>query len=161
MLFRSKNDYAINRIELLAKMKLYHLALRANEFSSHGSFQNIFGVPKDYYPFMKRYNITYKQLEILRLLKEKDINKIRYLEKFVGYGENTDNLEEISQYISLNRFIKYAKMHRGKVDTYLYKDYLRFAKLLGFDLKNNRYAFPKKLKEEHDKFEKQYEIQSK
>ena len=160
-LLQNKNDYAINRIELLAKMKLYHLALRANEFSSHGSFQNIFGVPKDYYPFMKRYNITYKQLEILRLLKEKDINKIRYLEKFVGYGENTDNLEEISQYISLNRFIKYAKMHRGKVDTYLYKDYLRFAKLLGFDLKNNRYAFPKKLKEEHDKLEKQYEIQSK
>ena len=160
-LLKNKNDYAINRIELLAKMKLYNLALRANEFSSHGTFQNIFGVSKDYYPFMKRYNITYKQLKILRLLKEKDINKIRYLEKFAGYGENTDDLEEISQYISLNRFIKYAKMHRGKVETYLYKDYLRFAKELGFDLKNNRYAFPKNLEEEHDKLEKQYEIQSK
>ena len=68
---------------------------------------------------------------------------------------------EISQYISLNRFIKYSKMHHGKIKTYLYKDYLRFAKLLGFDLKNNRYAFPKNLKEEHDKLEKQYEIQSK
>ena len=44
---------------------------------------------------------------------------------------------------------------------YLYKDYLRFAKLLGYDLRNNRYAFPKNLKEEHDKIEKQYEIQSK
>lgn len=160
-LLKNKNDYAINRIELLAKMKLYNLALRANEFSSHGSFQNIFGVSKDYYPFMKRYNITYTQLKILRLLKEKDINKIRYLERFVNYGESISDLEEISQYISLNRFIKYAKMHRGKVKTYLYKDYLRFAKILGFDLKNNRYAFPKNLKEEHDKLEKQYEIQSK
>lgn len=52
-------------------------------------------------------------------------------------------------------------MHRRKVDIYLYRDYLRFAKLLGFDLKNNRYAFPKNLKEEHDKLEKQYKIQSK
>lgn len=160
-LLKNKNDYAINRIELLAKMKLYNLALKANEFSSHGSFQNIFGVSKDYYPFMKRYNITYTQLKILRLLKEKDINKIRYLGKFVNYGESISDLEEISKYISLNRFIKYAKMHRGKVKTYLYKDYLRFAKVLGFDLKNNKYAFPKNLRKEHDKLEKQYEIQSK
>lgn len=156
-----KNNNEIPIIERLAKMKLYNLALQANKFSSYGSFQNVFGISKDYYSFMKRYNITYKQLKILRLLKEKDINKIRYLEKFINYGDSITDLEEISQYISLNRFIKYAKEHRGKVNTYLYKDYLRFAKLLEFDLKNNRYAFPKNLKKEHDKLEKQYEIQSK
>lgn len=155
-----KNKNAISKLELLAKMKLYNLALRANEFYYTGSFQNTFGISKDYYPFMKKHNITHKQLKILRLLKEQNINKIRYLEKFVGYSENTDDLEEISKYISLSRFIKYAKMHHGKVATYLYKDYLRFAKFLGFDLKNNRYAFPKNLREEHDKLEKQYEIQN-
>lgn len=95
------------------------------------------------------------------MLKEKDINKIRYLEKFVSYGKSTDNLEEIANYISLSRFIKYSKMHRRKIRTYIYKDYLRFAKMLGLDLKNNRYAFSKNLEEEHDKLEKQYEIQSK
>jgi hypothetical protein len=52
-------------------------------------------------------------------------------------------------------------MHHKNVKTYLYKDYLRFAKILGLDLNNNRYAFPKNLKEEHDKLEAQYEIQSK
>lgn len=51
-------------------------------------------------------------------------------------------------------------MHHRSVKTYLYKDYLRFAKLLGYDLKNNRYAFPKNLKEEHDKLEEQYKIQN-
>lgn len=160
-LLKNKSGYAINRIERLSKMKLYNLALRENEFDVSGSFQNIFGVSKDYYPFMKKYNITYTQLKILRLLKEKDINKIRYLEKFTGYGENTDDLKEIAQYISLNRFIKYAKMHHGNIKIYLYKDYLRFAKFLGFDLKNNRYAFPKDLEKEHDKLEKQYQIQNK
>lgn len=155
-----KNKVSLHKVEILSKMKLYNLALRASEFSSYGSFYDIFEVTKDYYPFMKRNNITYKQLKILRLLKEKDIDKIRYLEKFIGYGENTSNLEEISNYISLNRFIKYSKMHHGNVKIYLYKDYLRFAKILGLDLKNNKYAFPKNLKEEHDKLEKQYKIQN-
>lgn len=158
-LLKNKND--ISKVEILSKMKLYNLALRANKFKRSGSFQEIFGVSKDFYPFMKRNNITYKQLKLLRLLKEKDINKIRYLEKFIHYGESTSDLEEISNYISLNRFIKYSKMHHRNVKTYLYKDYLRFAKVLGFDLKNNRYAFPKNLIEEHDKLEEQYEIQNK
>ena len=156
-----KNKNEIPKVERLTKMKLYNLALRSKEFRGNGTFQNIFGVPKEYYPFMKKYNISYLQLKLLRLLKERDINKIRYLEQFIGYGENTDNLEEISNYISLSRFIKYSKMHRRTIKTYIYKDYLRFAKILGYDLKNNRYAFPKNLEEEHDKLEKQYEIQNK
>lgn len=160
-LLKNNSDYAaINRIERLAKMKLYNLALQANQFSCSGTFQEIFGVSKDYYPFMKRNNITYTQLQILRLLKEKDMKKIRYLENFVSYVGSTYDLEEIAEYISLNRFIRYSKMHHRNVKTYLYKDYLRFAKLLGFDLKNNRYAFPKNLEEEHDKLEKQFEIQN-
>lgn len=159
-LLKIDTDYGINRVELLAKMKLYNLALSSKEFSCNGTFQSIFGVSKDYYPFMCRNNITYRQLKILRLLKEKDIKKIRYLESFIHYGDSTDDLEEIAKYISLNRFIRYSKMHHRNVKTYLYKDYLRFAKLLGYDLKNNRYAFPKNLKEEHDKLEEQYKIQN-
>ena len=110
---------------------------------------------------MRRHNITYRQLKILRLLQEKDINKIRYLEKYSTYGDSIYDLEEIAKYISLDRFIKYSKMHRRQVKTYIYKDYWRFASLLGYDLKNNRYAFPKNLEEEHNRLEEQYEIQSK
>ena len=155
-LLQNKND--IYTVEILTKMKLYNLALQTNKFNHIGSFKETFGVSKDCYPFMKRHNITYTQLKILRLLQEKDINKIRYLEKFVSYGNSTYDLEEISKYISLNRFIKYSKMHHGNIKTYLYKDYLRFAKLLGFDLKNNKYAFPKNLEKEHDRLEKEYKI---
>lgn len=155
-----KNKHELSKIELLSKMKLYNLALKASEFKSTGSFQEIFGVSKDYYPFMKRNNITYVQLKILRLLKEKDIKKIRYLERYTSYG-STHDLEEVSNYISLNRFIKYSKMHRKNIRMYLYKDYLRFAKGLGLDLKNNRYAFPKNLKEEHDRLAKEFEIKNK
>ena len=159
-LLRHKNECEINQIEVLTKLKLYNLALISNKFNCTGTFQQIFGVSKDYYSFMKRNNITYTQLKILRLLKEKNIKKIKYLESFVSYGDNTDDLEEISQYITMNRFIKYCKLHHRNVETYLYKDYLRFAKLLGFDLKNNKYAFPKNLKDEHDKLSKQFKIQN-
>ena len=159
-LLKYKDGCEINKIEFLAKMKLYNLALKTNELNNEGNFQEVFGVSKDYYPFMKKYNITYTQLKILRLLKEKNIKKIRYLERYVNYKDNTDDLEEIANYISLDRFIKYSKMHHKKVKTYLYKDYLRFAKIIGLDLKNNKYAFPKNLKAEHDKLEEQIEIQN-
>lgn len=159
-LLKNKDEYSLKRIELLAKMKLYNLIPDERYLSSFGTFKNIFGISKDYYPFMKRYNITYRQLRLLKLLQEKDISKIRYLEKFANYWGNIDSIEEISEYISLNRFIKYAKMHHGKVKTYLYKDYLRFAKALGYDLKNNRYAFPTNLQKEHDKLQELYRINS-
>ena len=152
-LLKDKNEHEINKIEILTKMKLYNLALEADKFNSKGSFEKIFGVSKEYYPFMKKYNISYTQLKLLRLLHEKNIKKIRYLQNFVLYGDSTHDLEQISKYISLNRFIKYAKKHHRNIKMYLYKDYLRFAKQLGLDLKNNKYAFPKNLKEAHDKLE--------
>ncbi len=70
-LLKNNEDYALKRIELLAKLKLYNLALNSTEFSCSGTFQSIFGVSKDYYPFMRRNNITYRQLKILKLYKVK------------------------------------------------------------------------------------------
>ena len=58
-LIKDKSISDINKIEMFAKMKLYNLALCAEKFSYRGSFQTIFGVSKDYYSFMKKYNITY------------------------------------------------------------------------------------------------------
>lgn len=145
-----------NKVEMLVKAKLYNLALATNAFYGTGKFESIFGVPKTLYPFMKKYNITYDQLERLQLLKEANIKKIRYLEKY-----KIDRLEEICMYINANRFIQYAKLHRGKLDTYLYKDYLKFASVLGYDLKSNKYAFPKNLRKEHDKLAVQYKIHNK
>lgn len=150
----------INKVEILTKMKLYNLALQSHHFEKWSSFENVFGVSKDFYYFMRRNNITYRQLEILRILKEKDISKIRYLEKFSTYGDSISLLEDVSRYINLNRFIKYSKMHHRRFDQYVYRDYLKFASFLDFDLKDNKYAFPKNLKEEHNKLEKQYKVQN-
>lgn len=158
-MIKNANEQSLNIIERLTKMKLYNLALRYEEFYEKGNFESIFGVPKSYYKFMKRHNITYLQLKILALLKECNINKIRYLQKFTGYFENIDNLKDIADCINLNKFIIYTKKRRGKIDIDIYKDYLKLAKMLGFDLKDKKYLYPKNLNEEHDKLSKEYKIQ--
>lgn len=149
-----RNAKYSNKVEMLTKAKLYNLAMEAEQLYGSGNFEKIFGVPKNLYSFMKKYNITYNQLQILKILKESNIKKLRYLEKY-----NVASLCDICKYISINRFIKYAKLHRSKVDTHLYADYLRFASLLGFDLKDNRTAFPTDLRGLHDEYAKQYKIQ--
>lgn len=148
-----KSKYS-NKVEMLTKAKLYNLAMESEQLYGNGNFEKMFGVPKNFYSFMKKYNITYKQLQILKMLKETNIKKLRYLEKY-----NVSSLHDICKYISMNRFIKYAKLHRSKVDTHIYADYLKLASLLGFDLKDNRNAFPTDLRKLHDEYAEQYKIQ--
>lgn len=137
--------------EMLIELKLYNLASMASDFWAVGSFNKIFGISKDYYKFMKKYNITKDQLNILKIYPTKDIRKLKFLEKYQY------TIEEIKEYTSIDNFIKYFRTKKLK-DAHLYRDYLKFAKELGLDLKNKRYLFPDKLKTMHDKYEKQIKI---
>ena len=150
-----ENIARYSSFEMLIKLRLYKLALDARKFNSHGTFNKIFGVSKEYYSFIKRHNITYKELEILRLIKQKDIKKIRYLSNF-----NINALKEITTYVTIDNFIVYAKKNKKEFDIHIYKDYLRLANLMGLDLKNKKYIFPDNLKKKHDELEKEYEIDS-
>lgn len=152
--FLERNGYN-QSTEMLLKLKLYELAFESSAFKHGKTFKEIFGLSKDFYPFIKRNKLNYRELKILQLLQEKDIRKIRYLRHYNEYV-----IEEIAELIDLNKFIKYAKMHRGKVDIYTYKDYIKFAKSLGLDLKNKRILYPENLKEQHDILEKEYKIES-
>lgn len=137
--------------ETLVEMKLYSLAEEARNFVCKGSFKKIFGVDKTYYEFMKKHNITREQLKILQLYPTKDIRKLKFLQKYEYV------ISDIKQYTTIDNFIKYFKKKRLK-DAHLYRDYLKFAKELGLDLKNKKYLFPDKLKTMHDTYEKQIKI---
>lgn len=145
-----ENNY--KSTEILTKMGLYKLALYPENFEKSGNFIERFGVDKSYYNFMKKHNIDIYELEVLTVYQEKNINKIRYLKNF-----KKEELIEISQYMSLNKFIDYAKRYR-MFDVDMYIDYLRFIKDLQLDIKNKKYLFPKNLKAEHDKYEKQVKL---
>jgi len=137
-----------NSFEMLIELKLYNLAEDAEYFSKTGSFMKIFGVSKDYYEFIKKHNLDYSELKMLKLYPTKNIRTLRFLMKHKYV------LQEIQEYTSIDNFIKYfRKKHLS--DAHLYRDYLGFAKELGLDLKNKKYLFPDKLKTMHNQYEKQ------
>ncbi|MDO4382384.1 MAG: PcfJ domain-containing protein [Clostridia bacterium] len=137
--------------ETLVEMKLYRLAEDARQFICKGSFKKIFGVDKTFYNFMKKNNISYGELKLLQKYPTRDIRRLRFLDKYEYV------IDDIKEYTTIDNFINYFRRKRLN-DGHLYRDYLKFAKDLGLDLKNKRYLFPDKLKTMHDKYEKQVQI---
>ncbi len=133
-------------VELLVKAKLYNLALNSQEYNIKGTFEDRFGVPKEYYSFMKRYNITSDELKILKFLKRKDINTIRTLTN----NYNINKLQQFANITKLDNLLKYKNKLGKKFDFDLYLDYLENANLLRFNLKDKKYLFPENLREAHD-----------
>lgn len=149
--------YLLNNLpstELLAKMGLYKLAVYSEHFNKGKSFKERFGVDKSYYEFMKKNNIDKNELDILKIYQKTNIDDIKFLSQF-----NTFDLERIKEYVSLDRFVQYAKQNR-KFDIQMYKDYLRFLEDLKIDFKNKKYLFPKNLKQKHDEYLRQIRIKN-
>lgn len=151
--FIAKNDYIdfiyyfnlaqYPSFEMLIKMKLYNLACKADKFYQGDSFQEVFGISKTYYYFMKKHNINYEQLKVLQLLKKEDIRLINKLVEF-------HNLEELSRYVDLE-IAYYKVLRKNKYHGHEYLDYLDMARMLGYDMKNKKILYPINLMKEHDK----------
>ena len=139
-----------NTAELLTKSKLYNFANNCSKYRKKGTFEEIFGVDRSYLDFMIENNITSSELEILSKFKIKNINFIKYLDKFSCY-----DLNKILNYAKPLDLYKY-KLNPDKASEYL--DYLEFAKELGFDIKDKKYLYPKNLMKKHDEYMKQIEI---
>lgn len=136
--------------EILIKMKLFALSLDADKFYKGNSFQAVFGVPKTSYQFMKRYNLDYKQLKVLRLIQKEDITLINKLVKL-------HDLEKLAEYVDLEE--AYYKVLSIKNNTeFEYLDYLRMAQTLQYPMNNKRVLYPKNLKVAHDKVTKLYKV---
>lgn len=138
--------------ELLIKMQLYKLALCPKTFNKQGNFEERFGIGKEYYEFMKKYNIDIDELDILRLYKKKDIAPIKYLRMY-----KIEHLKKIAKYMSMDKFIEFTKSTK-EFDMHIYIDYIGFLEDLQLDLKNKKYLFPEDIRKEHDKYEKQVKI---
>lgn len=138
--------------ERLIKMQLYKLAIWSGNFNKGRNFNDVFGIDKSYYSFMKKYNIDSHELDILRLYRKQNIEKLRVLSQFYIY-----DIKEIVKYVKLDQFADYVK-NKKNFDIKMYIDYLEFVQKLNFDLKNKKYLFPEKLKEKHDEYSKQIQI---
>lgn len=133
-------------MELLIKAKLYNLALNSEKYNVKGSFEDRFGVPKEYYKFMKKYNISSDELEVLRLLKRKDITTIRTL----ASRYSITKLQQFCNFTKLDNLLVYKNKIGKFFDFDMYLDYLENANFLKFNLKDKKYLFPEDLRDAHD-----------
>lgn len=133
--------------ELLMKAGLYKLAVNCPEsFNGKGSFEKRFGVSKDYYNFMKKHDISENELDVLKLIKRKNINIINKLLKMSN--NNIDDLEEANKYINLIKLEKYSKK-QSKFSLFSYLDYIRNLEKLDVPL-TNKMLLPENFVEAHD-----------
>ena len=145
----------LNSFELLMKAGLYNLAVNCPEkFNNSGNFEKRFGISKEFLEFMKKCDITDKQLEVLKLVQVKDIRLINRLLKISdGYIED---LENAANYIDLIKLDNYAKEQKNfSLDIYL--DYLRNMKRLDVPL-TKKILLPENIREAHDESVKKVQI---
>lgn len=136
-------------IELLIKMKLFNLALNPKTFSFGKTFeQRFFGLSKEYLPFIKKHNLTVRQLETLSILKEKDIGLIKI-------ASEINNLRDLVEFIDVKKAIKLTNLNEH--NSYEYSDYLSMLTIMKVDLKNKNIAYPKNIKKAHDEVLQQFE----
>ena len=133
--------------ELLSKLGLTNLAIHCDRFVNKGSFENRFGVTKDYLPFMVKHNITYHELEVLQVIKHMNIKIIRKLSEL-------HNFTELSKYLDMEKALDNGL---NKNNEHLYRDYLDFAERLHLNMKDKRVLYPKDIVKSHDELMRQVE----
>ena len=132
-----------NRFDFLMKNGLFQLAFYSLNQLKGKSFIEIFGVEKEFLPFMRENNITYSQLEALRICKIADLELVEYT------IQNKYKIEFIQSMVSLSVSEIKNYLESGDHDISDYADYLRFAKELEIDLKDKKYLFPIDLEFDH------------
>lgn len=133
--------------ELLLKAKLYNLAFNnASWFNINGSFEKRFGVRKEFYNFMKKHDISYEELYVLKLIQKPNIKIIRTL-LAISYSRLND-LKTTSNYINLVKVAEYSKK-QSKFSIQSYLDYIDNLKRIGIPLSSKR-LLPENFEEAHD-----------
>ena len=141
--------------ELLIKSGLYQLAIVCPEkFNQKGCFEKRFGISKKYYKFMKKHDISYNELYILKIIKRANINLIR---KLLNWANNRiEDLENISQNVDLIKLYEYSKKQK-RFSIYNYMDYLKNMKRLDIPL-TKKILFPNNFIQAHDRSVKKVKI---
>lgn len=137
-------------IELLTKLKLYNLALCPKSFKNKTFDKNFYGLTKDYLPFMQKYNIDLTELEILSIVKKKDINLIREIKN------KTTNYFNLARVIDLTKAVKLTDLNEDNQNEYA--DYLNMIDILDYNLTDNKILYPENIEIAHDKVLTQYKI---
>lgn len=146
-LFRVFELAKYNSFELLIKSNLYKLALECPEkFNASGNFEKRFGVKKEFYKFMQKHDISYKELYVLRLIKRPNIKIIRTLLRISHF--NLEDLKKASNYINLVVLAEYSRT-QSHMSIQSYLDYIENLEKLGVPLTKKK-LLPSEFTTAHD-----------
>ena len=140
-----------NQFEILVKQKLYNLASDVIDdyFGEKFGSKELLKFIKQHITFIRKYDLNYNELMILKNINSYDINIIK---KYSTFIQSNRLLESID----LKLADKFTDLSEQNV--YEYGDYLEFIKKLKYDLKDKKILYPSNIKEAHDNAEKQIEI---
>ena len=153
----NKNRYSLSSLiyypvycrefEYLVKLGFYKLAINScSLFKYMGSFKNTFGVDKKYYSFMKDIDISYLELEALKVYPTDDLSILRFI------SNNLYLVNLILKYVSLDKVLYYLNEQGLSINNlYEYGDYIRCCEEIKLNLKDNDILFPKDFINQHDK----------
>ncbi len=133
--------------EYLVKMKLYKLANSgADQITYSKNFEKTFDLSKNYYPFMKEYDLDYDEYEALQIYPTTNYELLQYIKRY------QPTFYRIRLFVKPEQVLKYLKSQNLSEEyTYEYGDYLDVCLNLGFDLQDKKILFPSNFLEEHDK----------
>ena len=147
------NPLYCSGFEYLIKYKLYNLAFdNIQLIKDDKDTREILNPKSEYLEFMVENNFNYWQLEALKLARFKDMQVINFMEDTV---EIFDYLLKIKK-IKILELYNYLKNNNN--DIIEYYDYIRFAKVLGYDLDNKKVIYPFNLTKSHEEIINKKEI---
>lgn len=139
------------KLELLVKGGYHYIAMSARQLNMKGrNFEEIFGIPVYWDPYVKLGSISISDIWFIKKHKIKSYEKLMSVKDIRSRG--IDKYVD-SSVLMTDRFLKYY----GESIEYLYIDYLRWCKKLGYPMDDYKVLCPKNLKVAHDKMQKEYQ----
>ena len=139
--------------EYLIKYKLYSLAFDNPHLIKYDKeTKKILNPKSEYLEFIIKNNLDYWHFEALKLCKIKNIKLINFMH------ETVEIYEYLLKFPKIKILELYNYLKTNNYDIIEYYDYIRFSKLLGYDLTNKEIIYPHNLKEAHQKIIEQKDI---
>ena len=161
----------------LYKIGLYNLAECASYLPEGNTFEEVIGLSKGYLPALKKNNVTYHALEVIKranqYLNEDMVEKLCNLLNGSNFYSIDQKIKELLKHMSFIKMINYfskqkviTKRKDFSLLATLYNDYLSMAEQLNaklsknkkFDMTTMNFRFPADIKKAHDNISNQLTI---
>lgn len=141
-------DAGLIRLE----QELYERSFQLNTIKRTGSLHSCLGVRKELLPAMAESDISTDILNVLERMPNPMPDDVKFLAK----SRNLTEILDLLEYTTLHKINKYVTAQKDKEENrhgnipVLWRDYLRLAAEMGYDVSKKSILYPKLILQEHD-----------